>query len=193
MNSFLTIMALMLLAAVSWIVTYTLCMWVLKQSLWSPRLHLEDRFPPHRYRQINQVLATIVGLIVAGIVMLNCAPATIRSLQPASAGQSEQRQEKVRGPQKPDGGIDSPKVIARVEHVYPEDAKAQRIEGIVIVECTVTKDGRVRDPRVLKSPGLKSMERAAVLALQKWEFEPGKKDGVIVDMRMTLTFRFILD
>ena len=81
MNTFLSIMALILLAAVSWIAVYTVCMGLLRLSLWSPRLHIEHRFPPHRFRKVNQVMASIVGLIVAGIVMFYCAPSTIRSLQ----------------------------------------------------------------------------------------------------------------
>lgn len=77
MDMIRSILALLLLAAISWIASYTVCLMILTQSQWSPRLHLDQRFPPHRFRKINRVMATIVGLIIAGAVIYSCAPAAI--------------------------------------------------------------------------------------------------------------------
>jgi hypothetical protein len=84
MNTFLSIIALVLLAVLSWIFAYTVCLTILRRSQWSPRFHLEQRFPPQRFRKINRTTSAVIALIVAGIVMYYTAPATIQSLRPAS-------------------------------------------------------------------------------------------------------------
>lgn len=72
----------MLLAALSWIAAYSVCLTILRRSQWSPRFHLEQRVPPQRFRKINSTTSAVIALIVAGIVMYYTAPATIQSLRP---------------------------------------------------------------------------------------------------------------
>jgi len=75
------ILALVLLTAVAWIAVYTVFSGFLKLIRWPSRFNLEDRFPPHRARKINRNIASVVGLIVAGILLYYCAPATMQSLK----------------------------------------------------------------------------------------------------------------
>lgn len=79
----MTIMSLILLAVMSWLAGYAVCLTILSLTRWSTRLDIEERFPWRRSRKINRTISTVVGLIVAGIVMFTCTPATLRSLQPA--------------------------------------------------------------------------------------------------------------
>lgn len=81
MNTFLSIIALILLAVLSWIAGYVVCLTILSRSLWSPRLHLEQRFPPQRFKKINRLVSSVAGLIVVAVVMYFSAPVTIQSLQ----------------------------------------------------------------------------------------------------------------
>jgi hypothetical protein len=79
MNSFMSIVALLLLAVLCWIVGHVVSLAILRLSDWPSRFQVEERFPPHRARKINRLVATAAGLVVAGIVMCFCAPASLRA------------------------------------------------------------------------------------------------------------------
>ena len=90
------------------------------------------------------------------------------------------------------GDVKAPIVIRRVEPQYPDEARQNRISGIVIVECIIGKDGRVKDVVVLK--GLPyGLDQAAVEAVKRWEFKPATLAGVPVDVIFNLTINFMLD
>ena len=74
--------------------------------------------------------------------------------------------------------------------VYPEVARAAKIEGIVILEATIDERGVVTDARVLRSVPL--LDAAALTALKQWRYTPTLLNGVPVRVLMTVTFRFSL-
>lgn len=79
-----------------------------------------------------------------------------------------------------------PGVIKRVEPIYPPLARARRIEGVVVLDAVILKDGTVDNVQVLESAsGI--LDRSAVDALRQWRFTPGRRDVI-----MTLTVRFVL-
>jgi TonB family protein len=72
---------------------------------------------------------------------------------------------------------------------YPEAARREKIEGIVIMEATVSPTGCVASGRVIR--GLTaSLNVAALAALLGWEFEPATVDGepAPFDLRSTMNF-----
>ncbi len=74
---------------------------------------------------------------------------------------------------------------------YPEAARGQGIEGRLIVEFTVGTDGRTRDVHVVDM--LHPLcDSAAVAALQRTRFVPGRQRGEPVPVRMRLPVRFKL-
>jgi TonB family protein len=88
------------------------------------------------------------------------------------------------------GSIKTPTKIKDVRPVYPLDAQAARIQGVVILEAKIEADGRVSDARVMRSiPGL---DEAALEAVRQWEFTPTEVDGVRVPVIMTVTVNFTL-
>jgi protein TonB len=64
------------------------------------------------------------------------------------------------------------RVLTRVDPAYPPEAKAQRLEGRVMLMVVVGLDGRVTDVRVLSGPPL--LARAAAAAVAQWTYTPGK-------------------
>ena len=78
-----------------------------------------------------------------------------------------------------------PGVIKRVEPIYPPIARTARIQGQVVLDAIILKDGSVGEIRVLKSAN-PILERSAVEALRQWRFTPG------YHVIMTLTVNFIL-
>ncbi|SET45910.1 energy transducer TonB [Thalassotalea agarivorans] len=67
--------------------------------------------------------------------------------------------------------------IVKVAPVYPRRAQARGIEGYVIVEFTVTKNGAVRDPIVVEAKPERIFDRAAMDAALKFKYKPRVVDG----------------
>ena len=82
--------------------------------------------------------------------------------------------------------IEAPVVVKRVELVYPEGAKKAGVQGIVIVEAIIDRNGDVRDVKVLK-PLPMGLDAAAVAAIRQWKFKPGTLNGQPVDVIFNLT------
>jgi len=103
------------------------------------------------------------------------------------------------GPPVPDGpvragfGATTPVVIHRVDPVYPELARRAKVQGTVILEAIIKRDGTVGDIKVLRSLGKLGCDEAAVAALKQWRFQPGEMNGHPVDVIMTLTIKFVLE
>jgi protein TonB len=72
--------------------------------------------------------------------------------------------------------------IVKVSPVYPRRALSRGIEGYVIVEFTVTKNGTVRDPKVLKAEPESLFDRAAVDAALKFKYKPRVVNGEAVEV-----------
>ena len=87
--------------------------------------------------------------------------------------------------------IQQPKMIKRVEAVYPQIARQARIEGIVIVEATTDIYGRVQTVKVLRSIPL--LDQAAIDAVKQWVYEPFIVNGRPREVSFTVTVVFELD
>jgi len=90
------------------------------------------------------------------------------------------------------GDVKAPVAISKVDPVYPEVARKARISGIVIVECTISRNGDVTDIHVLK-PLPFGLDQAAVDAVKRWKFKPGTLNGQPVDVIFNLTVNFKLN
>ena len=67
--------------------------------------------------------------------------------------------------------------IVKVAPVYPRRALQRGIEGFVIVEFTVTKQGSVRDPIVIEAQPQGLFEQAAMDAALKFKYKPRVVNG----------------
>jgi len=98
---------------------------------------------------------------------------------------------KTQGPVRALGDIKPPRLIQRVDPIYPEEAKEAGLEGVVIVEATTGIYGRVQNVKVLRSIPL--LDQAAVDAVYQWIYEPfvldGKRRGVIFTVTVTFTLK----
>ncbi len=87
-------------------------------------------------------------------------------------------------------GVPVPKKTKHVQPVYPAEALAQGIRGIVILDIVIDGRGKVASTSVLRSvPGL---DEAAITAARQWEYEPTKIDGKPVSVRLTVPITFSL-
>lgn len=84
----------------------------------------------------------------------------------------------------------SPRKIVDARPVYPEIARAARVEGTIIMEAVLDTNGRVTQLRVLKSVPL--LDLAALDAVRQWRYTPSLYGGHAVSVLMTITVRFTL-
>jgi TonB family protein len=78
-------------------------------------------------------------------------------------------------------------LVSKVNPVYPEDAKKDKVEGIVLLDVKVEKSGEVSSVKVKKGP--EALREASVGAVRQWRYEPSELGPTL----MTITVRYILD
>lgn len=91
-----------------------------------------------------------------------------------------------------DGPITEPVAVFKPMPVYPIEARAEGVSGVVVLETTLSAEGRVTDVKVLRSADDRLAD-AAVDAVRQWTFEPATLDGEPVAVWYVLTVRFNLD
>ena len=92
-----------------------------------------------------------------------------------------------------DSGITLPKVVSEVKPRYTAEAIRARIEGTVTMTTVVRTDGKPSDIEITKSLDTEhGLDDQAIAALRQWQFEPGRKDGKPVSVRVTIEMRFSL-
>jgi protein TonB len=89
------------------------------------------------------------------------------------------------------GNIKEPTKIKNVAPVYPDIAKQARVQGIVILECTISPQGQVTDVKVLR--GIPLLDQAGIDAVKQWQYTPTLLNGVPVPVIMTVTVNFRLN
>lgn len=72
--------------------------------------------------------------------------------------------------------------IVKVQPVYPRRALSRGIEGYVIVEFTVTKQGTTKDIKVVEANPSGVFDRAAVQAAAKFKYKPRVIDGQPIEV-----------
>lgn len=88
------------------------------------------------------------------------------------------------------GQIKEPKKLKNVPPVYPAIATQARVQGVVILECTISPQGKVTDVKVLR--GIPLLDQAAIDAVKQWVYTPTLLNGVPVPVIMTVTVNFKL-
>ncbi|MEW5900094.1 MAG: energy transducer TonB, partial [Acidobacteriota bacterium] len=83
-----------------------------------------------------------------------------------------------------------PKIIKKVDPVYPEAARKAGIQGIVLLEARTDEKGNVVQVRVLKS--IPELDQAAIDALRQWKYEPCVIDGKPAGIAFSVTVQFAL-
>lgn len=75
---------------------------------------------------------------------------------------------------------------------YPELAKQMRQEGLVMLAVDVDREGMPIKVDILKSSGFHLLDQAAVKAVWRWKFQPGRIGDLPVQSNVTIPIRFYL-
>jgi TonB family protein len=87
--------------------------------------------------------------------------------------------------------VQPPQKIKDVRPVYPEAAIRARVEGVVVVEATITATGNVSDAVVTQS--IPALDQAALDAVRQWQYKPAVMNGVATPVIVTVTVAFDID
>ncbi|MBL4660100.1 MAG: energy transducer TonB [Alcanivoracaceae bacterium] len=86
--------------------------------------------------------------------------------------------------------------IVKVAPQYPSRASSRGIEGYVLLEYTVTKQGTVLNPVVIEAVPSKIFNKAAISSALRYKYKPRVVDGVPEDVkgvRTKITFKLADD
>lgn len=87
-----------------------------------------------------------------------------------------------------DSGVS--RLIHRVEPQYPDEARAQNIQGSVVLEVQIGEDGSVSNLKVVEGNPL--LAEAAMQAVKQWRYQPYSVDGRPVEMQTRIAIKFTL-
>ena len=85
-----------------------------------------------------------------------------------------------------------PRLVTRVQPVYPPEAKKAGIDGLVILQGVVGTDGAVHDLKPSRSEPM-GLAEAAIAAVSQWRYEPARDAaGKVVEAKLNVTVSFML-
>ncbi len=83
-----------------------------------------------------------------------------------------------------------PEAITKVPPAYPDEALRAGVQGVVLVQALVRKDGTVGDVKVIQSIPL--LDLAAIQAVRQWIFKPARAKGEPVSVWVAIPVKFTL-
>ena len=95
------------------------------------------------------------------------------------------------GPYRPGSGIKPPRLLREVKAGYTEEARVRNLEGEVVLEIVVRRDGSVSDVKLVN--GLPSgLNERAIAAVRQWRFAPATRMGQPIDVIVEVAVEFKL-
>lgn len=79
-------------------------------------------------------------------------------------------------------------VTQLVEPVYPPEAMTQKLQGPVVLQVAVGRDGSVQDLKLVR--GYFVLGRAAIAAVKQWRFKPYSVNGKALETQTQITINF---
>jgi protein TonB len=94
-----------------------------------------------------------------------------------------------KGPVRVGGRVKEPRLISRIDPVYPPLARQTHLTGTVIIDAIIDERGDVIEMKVVSGPPL--LIQAALDAVRRWKYEPTylNDQPVPVQLNVTVTFK----
>jgi protein TonB len=87
-------------------------------------------------------------------------------------------------------GVSAGLLLGKIQPVYPRIAVAARVEGIVVIEATISKSGTIESARVVSGPAM--LAGAAIDAVRAARYRPYLLNGEATEVQTTVTVNFRL-
>lgn len=95
------------------------------------------------------------------------------------------------GPFRPGSGIEPPRLLREVKADYTDEARRRGLQGEVLLEIVVRRDGSVGEVTLLKGLGA-GLDQRAIAAVRQWKFDPARRRGTAVDVIVEIAVEFTL-
>ncbi len=89
-------------------------------------------------------------------------------------------------------GIVDPQILVQTTPAYTDEAIKAKVQGVVLLQATIRKNGRVDSPVVLRGLGYGLEEKAIKEIVANWRFRPAMLNGRAVDLQATIEVTFNL-
>lgn len=86
--------------------------------------------------------------------------------------------------------IDEGSLLHKVQPTYPALARSARIQGVVLLQAMISKEGTIENLRVLS--GHPMLTAAAIDAVRQWRYRPYILNGAPVEVETQITVNFSL-
>jgi TonB family protein len=84
----------------------------------------------------------------------------------------------------------SAQVVSRVNPTYPLLAKQMKVQGAVVLEALISRNGNIQGIQVLSGPAI--LSEAAREAVKQWHFKPYYQGGQPVETQARITVNFTI-
>ena len=95
------------------------------------------------------------------------------------------------GPFRAGSDIQPPRLIREVKPLYTEEARKRAVQGSVVLDVVVRRDGSVGSVAVVRSLGA-GLDERAIDAVRQWRFAPAERRGAPVDVQVQVSVQFTL-
>ena len=128
----------------------------------------------------------VVSVFVLGLSGLDVSVSLAAGMQDVKQAIASPMREPIRV----GGNVQQSKLVSKVDPVYPEEAKANRVAGAVILQTKINEVGEVFEVTVLR--GHPMLDDAAVSAVKQWRYSPTYLNGEAVPVIATVSVIFNL-
>ena len=87
-------------------------------------------------------------------------------------------------------GVMAGNLLTKTMPQYPAIARAARIQGVVVLQATISKSGSIENLRVIGGPPM--LQQAAIDAVRSWRYKPYLLNGEPVEVETTINVVFNL-
>ena len=132
----------------------------------------------------------ITGLLTSAALIATSSSAGVLPHSHDGQNSISESQQKNNKPIRVAGEIAQANLISKVQPVYPPAAKKAGIQGVVLLDVTISKDGMPEDIQVLSSPN-DDLTQSAEDAVRQWRYRPTLLNGqpvtIIAEVKVSYT------
>ena len=87
-------------------------------------------------------------------------------------------------------GVELGLLVQKITPTYPPIAKAARVQGTVVLQATISKQGTIEDLKVVSGPAM--LQQAALDAVRQWRYKPYLLNNEPVEVETSVQVIFTL-
>jgi TonB family protein len=95
-------------------------------------------------------------------------------------------------PQRIGGDVAQAQLLTQTKPIYPPTARAAGIQGDVLIQATIGRDGSVMNPTVINRGVDPELAQAALQAVTQWRYKPALLNGQPVEILTEISVSFSL-